>query len=174
MRTLTGVLPSGTVMGVKQFCFPRGRKVRYMISLFDQDSGELLALLDANTITALRTGATTAMAIDRMAPLGKARVAMLGSGAEARAHARAIAAVRPIESLAVYSPTPARREAFARHVRDEIGRAGKGTRPHRRAWRSRAPRHRVGANPHARRQAGARRRVARARDAGCLHWRDLA
>jgi ornithine cyclodeaminase/alanine dehydrogenase-like protein (mu-crystallin family) len=121
MRTLTGVLPSGTVMGVKQFCFPRGRRVRYMISLFDQDSGELLALLDANTITAWRTGATTAMAIDRMAPPGKARIAMLGSGAEAHAHARAIATVRPIESLTVYSPTPARREAFARLFADELG-----------------------------------------------------
>lgn len=121
MRTLTGVLPSGTVMGVKQFCFPRGHRVRYMISLFDQESGELLALLDANTITAWRTGATTAMAIDRMAPQGKARIAMLGSGAEARSHARAIAAVRPIESLAVYSPTPARREAFARLFADELG-----------------------------------------------------
>jgi ornithine cyclodeaminase/alanine dehydrogenase len=121
MRTLTGVLPSGTVMGVKQFCFPRGRRVRYMISLFDQESGELLALLDANTITSWRTGATTAVAIDRMAAPGKARIAMLGSGAEARAHARAIAAVRPIESLAVYSPTAARREAFARLFADELG-----------------------------------------------------
>jgi alanine dehydrogenase len=121
MRTLTGVLPGGSVMGVKQFCFPRGRRVRYMISLFDQESGELKALLDANTITAWRTGATTAVAIDRMAAPGKMRVAMLGSGAEARAHARAIATVRPIERIAVYSPNPARREAFARMVADEMG-----------------------------------------------------
>lgn len=121
MRTLTGVLPSGGVMGVKQFCFPRAKRVRYMISLFDQESGELLALLDANTITAWRTGATTAMALDRMAPQGKARIAMLGSGAEARSHARAIAAVRPIESMAVYSPNPERRELFARTFAAELG-----------------------------------------------------
>jgi len=121
MRTLTGVLPSGSVMGVKQFCFPRARRVQYMISLFDQESGDLVALLDANTITAWRTGATTAVAIDRMAPGGKARIGMLGSGAEARSHARAIAAVRPIESLTVFSPNPARREAFARLFADELG-----------------------------------------------------
>ena len=121
MRTLTGVLPSGSIMGVKQFCFPRKKTVHYMISLFDQESGELLALLDGNTITSWRTGATTAVAIDRMAPPGKARIAMLGSGAEARAHARAIAAVRPIESIAVYSPTPARREAYARLIGEELG-----------------------------------------------------
>jgi alanine dehydrogenase len=121
MRTLTGVLPGSSVMGVKQFCFPRSRKVRYMISLFDQESGELKALLDANTITAWRTGATTAVAIDRMAKAGPLTVAMLGSGAEARSHARAIAAVRPIARMSVFSPTQARREAFARTVSDEFG-----------------------------------------------------
>jgi ornithine cyclodeaminase/alanine dehydrogenase len=120
MRTLTGVLPDGNVMGTKQFCFPRARKVRYMISLFDQESGELLALLDANTITAWRTGATTAMAIDRMARPGPLAVAMLGSGAEARSHARAIAAVRPVTRMSVFSPNPARRESFARMVTEEL------------------------------------------------------
>ena len=80
-----------------------------------------MALLDANTITAWRTGATTAMALDRMAPPGKTRIAMLGSGAEARSHARAIAAVRPIEGMAVYSPNPERRELFARTFAAELG-----------------------------------------------------
>lgn len=120
MRTLTGVLPSGSVMGTKQFCYPRSRKVRYMISLFDQESGELEALLDANTITAWRTGATTAVAIDRMAKPGPLAVAMLGSGAEARSHARAVAAVRPVLRMSVFSPNPARREAFGRMVADEL------------------------------------------------------
>lgn len=121
MRTLTGVLPSGTVMGTKQFCFPRSRRVQYMITLFDQESGELLGLLDASTITALRTGATTAMAIDKMAAPGGLRVAMLGSGAEARAHARAIAAVRPVDRLQVFSPSAERRGAYARELEAELG-----------------------------------------------------
>jgi alanine dehydrogenase len=120
MRTLTGVLPSGTVMGTKQFCFPRARKVRYMISLFDQETGELLALLDANTITAWRTGATTAVAVDRMARPGPLAVAMLGSGAEAGSHARAIAAVRPVTRMSVYSPNPERRDSFTRMVTGEL------------------------------------------------------
>jgi ornithine cyclodeaminase/alanine dehydrogenase len=121
MRTLTGVLPGGSVMGVKQFCFPRGRTVRYLISLFDQESGELLALLDGRSITALRTGATTAVAIDRMAPAGPAVVAMLGSGGEATAHARAVAAVRPIAEMRVFSPNTDHREAFARRFTEELG-----------------------------------------------------
>lgn len=120
MRTLTGVLPDGRVMGTKQFCFSRGRNVRFMISLFDQETGELLALLDAHTITAWRTGATTAMATDRMARPGPLAVAMVGSGAEARSHARAIAAVRPVTRMSVFSPNPARRDSFARMATEEL------------------------------------------------------
>jgi ornithine cyclodeaminase/alanine dehydrogenase len=121
MRTLTGVLPGGSVMGTRQFCFPRGRSVRYMITLFDQESGELLALLDGRSITALRTAATTAMAVDRMAAQGPAIAAMLGSGSEAHSHARALAAVRPLEELRVYSPNAEHREAFARRFAQELG-----------------------------------------------------
>jgi ornithine cyclodeaminase/alanine dehydrogenase len=121
MRTLTGVLPGGSVMGTKQFCFPRGRSVRYMITLFDQESGGLLALLDGRSITALRTAATTAIAIDRMAAPGPAVVAMLGSGSEAHSHARAVAAVRPIKEMRVFSPTEKNREAFAQRFTAELG-----------------------------------------------------
>lgn len=121
MRTLTGVLPSGTVMGTKQFCFPRSRRVQYMITLFDQESGELLGLCDASTITALRTGATTAVAIDKMAAPGPLRIGMLGSGAEARSHARAIAAVRKVEWLQVFSPSAERRANYAKELEAELG-----------------------------------------------------
>jgi alanine dehydrogenase len=121
MRTLTGVLPGGSVMGTKQFCFPRSKAVRYFITLFDQESGELLAFIDGRSITALRTAATTAVAIDRMAPQGSVVAAMLGSGSEAHSHARALAAVRPLTELRVYSPNAAHREAFARRFTEELG-----------------------------------------------------
>jgi alanine dehydrogenase len=121
MRTLTGVLPGGAVMGTKQFCFSGSKTVRYLISLFDQQSGELLALLDGRSITALRTAATTAVAIDRLAPPGAARLCLLGSGSEAHSHVRAIAAVRPLQSLQVFSPNAERRLAFARLFAGELG-----------------------------------------------------
>ncbi len=121
MRTLTGVLPGGSVMGTKQFCFPRSKTVRYVISLFDQESGELLAFLDGRSITALRTAATTAVAIDRLAPQRPAIAAMLGSGGEAQSHLRALAAIRPVTELRVFSPTAQNREAYARRFAEELG-----------------------------------------------------
>jgi ornithine cyclodeaminase/alanine dehydrogenase len=121
MRTLTGVLPAGPVMGVKQFCFPRSKTVRYLITIFDQESGQLLALLDGRSITALRTAATTAVAVDRIAPQDPAVIAMLGSGGEAHSHARAMAAIRPISEMRVFSPTQQRRETFVREFTAETG-----------------------------------------------------
>jgi ornithine cyclodeaminase/alanine dehydrogenase len=121
MRTLTGALPDGSVMGSKQFCFPRSKTVRYVITLFDQESGELLAFLDGRSITALRTAATTAVAVDRMAPPGPAVLCLLGSGGEAHSHARAMAAIRPLREVRVFSPNAGRREAFARAFTEETG-----------------------------------------------------
>jgi ornithine cyclodeaminase/alanine dehydrogenase-like protein (mu-crystallin family) len=67
-------------------------------------------------VTAYRTASTSAAALDRLAPPGPMRLAVLGSGLEASMHVRAFSAVREIEELAVYSPTPERRVAFAREL----------------------------------------------------------
>jgi ornithine cyclodeaminase/alanine dehydrogenase len=118
MRTLTGVLPTGTVMGLKAFGLPQQKRARFQIILVDQKSGEILAYLDANAITQLRTGATTAVGVDRMAGPGPITLGMIGSGLEARSHLRALAAVRKITEVKVFSRTPENREAYA----NELGR----------------------------------------------------
>ena len=97
MRTLTGLDPAGRFMGVKQFGLSRQKRLNYLISLFDQENGDIVALLDGHRITALRTAATSAAAVDYMAPRGASRLGMVGSGTEAWSHARAIHAVRPLE-----------------------------------------------------------------------------
>jgi alanine dehydrogenase len=56
-----------------------------------------------------------------MAPQGSVVAAMLGSGSEAHSHARALATVRPLTELRVYSPNAAHREAFARRFTEELG-----------------------------------------------------
>ena len=121
MRTLTGLDPAGPFMGVKQFGLSRQRRLQYLISLFDQETGRIVALLDASGITALRTAATTALALDRMAPQSAATLGMVGSGSEAFTHARATHAVRPLKRLTVFSRDPERRAAFARAFEEETG-----------------------------------------------------
>lgn len=120
LRALTAISAGGGCMGAKIIAKGRPRAADHFIALWDQQEGALTCLLDGKTVTAMRTAGTSAVAVDRMAPSGTMRVAVLGSGREARAHTRAIAVVRPIQSLAVYSPTPANRESFAREFSVEL------------------------------------------------------
>ena len=121
LRGLVSCPPASRFMGTKVFGVARERKVSYLVSLFDQETSELVALVDALHITALRTAATSAVAIDVMAKRGgPLRVGVLGSGAEAQEHLSALSHVRELRSVRVFSPTAARREAFATRFAKEL------------------------------------------------------
>jgi ornithine cyclodeaminase/alanine dehydrogenase len=122
LRTLSGAPPASAYMGFKLIAAsPRNGRVSYLAALFDRESTELVALLDAGRITATRTAATSALAAELLAPAGALRVAVIGSGVEARNHVLALAAVRTLESVAVYSPTAAKRAALAELIERELG-----------------------------------------------------
>ncbi len=121
LRALAAVPPGSHYMGTKVFGFGRRHSVSYLIALFDQETGALAALVDGNLITAYRTAATSAVAVDRLAPAETPVLAVLGSGLEAQMHARAIAAVRKLGEVRVYSPTEENRKAFAARFSDELG-----------------------------------------------------
>ena len=93
------------------------------IVLMDAATGETLAVMDGTWITALRTAAVSAVAIDCLAAPGPKVVAMLGSGALARTHAQALRAVRPISEIRVWSRSPQNVSACA----SEIGAVAKKT-----------------------------------------------
>jgi alanine dehydrogenase len=121
LRALTAVSGTGDCMGVKVIAKGRPRGADHFIALWDPETGELACLMDGKNVTAMRTAGTSALAVDRIAPQGPLRVAVLGSGREASTHASAVASVRPVKGLAVYSPTPANREAFAKKFSTELG-----------------------------------------------------
>jgi ornithine cyclodeaminase/alanine dehydrogenase len=122
LRGLSAISPSGRHMGSKLIAASmKSRQASYLVSLFDQHSTALVALLDGNRITGVRTAATAALFIDRAAPRRFLRVAVLGSGFEARSQLAALAAVRDIAQVSVFSPTPASRERFAQDFRDSAG-----------------------------------------------------
>jgi alanine dehydrogenase len=119
LRTLGGVPADPALMGVKIIAAaPRHGRVSYLIPLFDQVSAELVALLDGHSITGFRTAAASALAADLLAPAGSLRVSVIGSGFEARNHVRAIAAVRDVASVRVYSPRAESRARFAAELAD--------------------------------------------------------
>src|SRR5205085_8861828 len=88
------------------------------ISLFDPDTGELLAILDGRYITEVRTAAASAVSVRLLARPGASVLAILGSGVQAASHFDALRCVREFREARVWSPT-------AEHLRNFVdGRPG--------------------------------------------------
>jgi ornithine cyclodeaminase/alanine dehydrogenase-like protein (mu-crystallin family) len=84
-----------------------------VILLFRPDTGEPLAVIDGRLITEMRTAAVSA-AVTRHLAAPEARVlALLGSGAQARAHLEALKRIRRFDEVRVWSRTPERARRFA-------------------------------------------------------------
>ena len=84
------------------------------IVLLDPDTGALLALLDGRYITEARTAAVSAVSADLLALPGAGTLAIIGSGVQARSHLEALACVRRLAEVRVWSPTESHRSAFVR------------------------------------------------------------
>lgn len=119
LRTLSGVPATSEWMGLKIIAASvSSRQAAYLIPLFDQRTAQLEALLDGHSITGYRTAAMTALAADQLASPGVLNVAVIGSGFEARNHVRALAAVRDLSAVRVYSPRAESRAAFTSELAD--------------------------------------------------------
>jgi alanine dehydrogenase len=118
LRTMPAILNGSKVMGFKAMHSTPGVGVGYFVDLYDLPSGELLAMMDADWLTAQRTAATAAIGVDVLARKTIRTVGVLGSGEQARSMLIAASKVRHLGQINVFSPTPAHRQAFA----DAIGR----------------------------------------------------
>jgi alanine dehydrogenase len=92
-----------------------------VIVAFDHTTGEPLALLDGTAITAMRTGAASALSVRLLAREDASTLALLGSGVQAHSHARAFARVRPLREIRVASRSHERAAALAAELSSELG-----------------------------------------------------
>jgi alanine dehydrogenase len=90
------------------------------IVLLDPMTGELLAIMDGRFITEARTAAVSAVATKHLARADASRLAIVGSGVQARSHLAAIAMVRSLRDVRVWSPTHDHRTAFVREMRPRV------------------------------------------------------
>jgi alanine dehydrogenase len=120
---LLGVMPSylpATGLACKLVTlFPHNRDRethQAVICVFDPDNGTPLALMDGTFITATRTAAGSALAT-RLLARGDAKVlALIGTGVQARSHARALPRVRAFTEIRVAGRDRARAEALAAEI----------------------------------------------------------
>jgi ornithine cyclodeaminase len=83
------------------------------VTLFDGETGMPTAILDASSVTGIRTAAVTAVATRLLAREDAGVLTILGAGVQAKAHLVALACVRRWREVRVYAPTPGHARAVA-------------------------------------------------------------
>ncbi|MGW6460698.1 ornithine cyclodeaminase family protein [Streptomyces sp. NPDC055078] len=120
-RLMPGVVGGAGVMGFKVFNQVAAGGVQYLIGLYDEASGELLAQLDGAYLTAARTGAATGVAAGLLGPDGPVEVGLIGSGLEAETNLEGVCAALEVARVRVFSPNTERRERFAERMAERLG-----------------------------------------------------
>ena len=103
-----GVLAEEGVYGVKTSPYivrEQGPLVTAWTLLMSMHTGQPLLLCDAAELTTARTAATTALAVEALAPLSARRLAIIGSGKVAQAHLHYVKNLRDWQSIRVFSPS---------------------------------------------------------------------
>jgi alanine dehydrogenase len=107
-------------LAMKQYTFIRG-KMRFLVPLYEISSGDLRALIEADYMGQLRTGAASGVATKYLARRDARVAAIIGTGGQARTQLEAVALVRPLASARVYGRNARRREDFCKEMTERIG-----------------------------------------------------
>src|SRR6202011_5993533 len=102
---------------------PKGRGAKFWYTLFNEN-GEMLAVMEADALGQIRTGAASGVATRFLAREDAKTLAVIGTGWQARTQLEACYHVRPISRILVYGRDPKRRsdfcEAMSEHVDAKI------------------------------------------------------
>jgi ornithine cyclodeaminase len=119
-------IASGAAFGLKAICvFPRNPdrgldSHQGAVLIFSGETGELLAMMNASAITAIRTAAVSGVATDLLARADACELALIGAGVEARSHLFAMAAVRALKRCRVASRNFANAQKFAAEMQSSF------------------------------------------------------
>jgi alanine dehydrogenase len=124
---MVSALPKLGALGTKLVTVVEGNRRRDLPTvhasylLTDPETGAPLALMEAGFLTAVRTGATSALAARHLARPNSRVVACFGAGVQARYQLLCLAAVLPLGEVRVVGRDPKRAGAFAEALRREMG-----------------------------------------------------
>jgi alanine dehydrogenase len=127
LAAMPGYVPSaGVLMSKLVSLYPRNAggvlpTHQAVIVVFDPATGQPVALLDGTAITAIRTGACSALSARLLARHDAEVLAILGTGVQARSHARAMCRVRPIRQIRVAGRNYAKAAALSAELAQELG-----------------------------------------------------
>jgi ornithine cyclodeaminase/alanine dehydrogenase-like protein (mu-crystallin family) len=107
-------------IGMKIYTVTRGG-ARFVVPLFRSTTGEMPALIEADALGQIRTGAASGVATKYLANATASSVGMIGTGYQARTQLEAVAAVRRLERVRAYGRDPQRRAKFCHEMSERIG-----------------------------------------------------
>ena len=120
LHVLQGALPDFGVIGYKAYTSNRSG-VRFLVHLYDASSGGLRAVLEADRLGMMRTAAASGVATRCLARPEARVLGMFGTGWQAEGHLEAIAAVRALDWVKVYSRNAERLQNFCRRMSERLG-----------------------------------------------------
>jgi len=132
-RGIFGVMPAHlskpAALGLKAIgVFPENEGTRLdshqgLVLLFSPETGAPIAVMDASSITAIRTAAVSGVATRALSRPEAGALAIVGSGVQARTHLEALAVVRPLRRVRAWSRDAGRLAAFAEWAGTRFGPA---------------------------------------------------
>jgi ornithine cyclodeaminase/alanine dehydrogenase-like protein (mu-crystallin family) len=111
---------SSGFVATKQYTFVRG-KLRFLVLLYEMSSGDLIALIEADYMGQLRTGAASGVATKYLARKDARLAAIIGTGGQARTQLEALAAVRNLKSVRAFGRDAARRLKYCVEMSERLG-----------------------------------------------------
>lgn len=121
LHCLGGAIKVLGAMGAKVYSTSKKHPSRFLIPLFDGKTAALLALIQADHLGQVRTGAASGIATRFMARPDADDVGVFGSGKQARTQIEAMCKVRKVARISVYSPNEERRQRFATEMTASLG-----------------------------------------------------
>jgi len=111
---------SSGFIAMKQYTYVRG-KLCFLVLLYEMATGDLLAMIEADYMGQLRTGAASGVATKYLARKEARVAAIIGTGGQARTQLEAVAAVRELESARAYGRDAVKREKFCKEMSERLG-----------------------------------------------------
>jgi len=110
----------GKFVATKQYTYVGG-KLKFLVCLWSSGNGELLALIEADKLGQMRTGAASGVATKYLAQKDATTAGIIGTGGQARTQLEAIAAVRKLSAVKAYGRDAERRDKFASEMSSRLG-----------------------------------------------------
>jgi len=119
LHILQGAVPNSNIFGYKAYTSSR-EGIRFLVYGFNAERGNLDVVVEANHLGMMRTGAAGGVAAKWLARPDAKVVGVFGSGWQAQGQVEALAAVRKLERVKVWSRTAEKREKFCEKMRSRL------------------------------------------------------